>query len=134
MNARIAVLLCLSFITATSLHAADRMQIGKWEYKITTKGKTGTIVRCVPAEEVAAVNGDAKTARAIAEKTAKNGCVLKTYDIKGDTVTFIMNCDGIVMDSTATFHGDTYVSVLKTTGQGVQSTTAISARRIGACQ
>jgi uncharacterized protein DUF3617 len=131
---RAAVLLCLSFtlIAATALHAADRMQVGKWEYKITTNGRSSTVTRCVSTEEAASVNGDTRSARASAAKTAKN-CVLNAYDVEGNTVTFRMDCGGTILDSTATYHGDSSVGVVKSTTAGKQSTTFVNARRLGAC-
>ena len=127
--------LCLSFtlIAATSLHAADRLQTGKWECKITTNGAAAhTITRCISPEEAASVNGDAKSARALAAKHAR-GCVLQAYDIKGDTINIQMDCAGTILNNTTTYHGDTSLGTTKSTTAGKQTTTVVEAHRLGAC-
>jgi len=131
---RTALLLSLPFtlIGASSLQAADRMQIGKWEYKITSNGKTSTATRCVSKEEAASVNGTAESARASATKNAK-GCALKVYDLKGNTITVKMDCGGTIIESTGTYLGDTSDAIVKSTTDGKQSTTLVKAHRIGAC-
>jgi len=125
--------LAFTLIAATSVHGADRAQTGNWEFKMTTNGQTRTATSCVTPEEAAAANGNTKSARAAAEKAAKGRCTFPTYDVTGDTVTYTMNCGGTVMESKATYHGDTMTGVLKTTRQGKQSTTAVKGYRLGVC-
>ena len=125
--------LALTLIAATSLHAADRAQTGSWEFTMTTNGQARTATSCVTPEEAAAANGDTKSARAAAEKAAKGRCTFPAFDVTGDTVTYKMDCAGTIMESTATYHGDTMTGVLKTTRQGKQSITSVKGHRLGAC-
>lgn len=101
---------------------------------MTTDGRAGTITSCVTPEQAAAANGDTRSARAAAEKAAKGRCTFPAFAVSGDTVTYTMDCSGTVIESTATYHGDTMTGVLKTTRQGKSSTTTVRAHRLGACQ
>ncbi len=126
---------CGLFLAATPpLRAADRMQPGKWEFTMTSNGTSSTLSHCVDAEEAAGVNGDAKAARAHAEKKAKGRCTIKSYDIQRNTVTYSLVCGDRTIDSTATFHGDSSEGTLKTTtADGKVDTKTVKARRLGAC-
>ncbi len=135
-HARIAMLSCLSLalMAAASARGADRMQTGKWEFAMTTNGQTQTTNQCVTKEQAAAVNGDTKTARAHAEKNAKGACDFKAYDVTGNTVTYKIDCRGATIESKATYHGDTFEGVLKSTREGKQVMTTVKAHRLGECE
>lgn len=127
--------ICGLAVAATpSLRAADRMQTGNWEFTMTSNGASTTLSHCVDAEEAGGVNGDAKAARAHAEKKAKGRCTIKSYDIQGNTVTYSLVCGDRTIDSTATFHGDSSEGTLKTTtADGKVDIKTVKARRLGAC-
>jgi hypothetical protein len=127
---------CSLFLASTPpLHAADRMQPGKWEFTMTGDGAPRTFSKCMPQDQANEVNGDAKTARAYAEKKAKGRCTIKSYDIQGDTVKYSLACGDRTIDSTATFHGGTSSEgILKTTtADGKVNTRTVKAHRVGAC-
>lgn len=127
-----ALLLPLALLGLTPLHAADRVRPGKWEFKMTTDGVTHSMTTCMTSEKAASANGDTATARAAAQKASKN-CVIKTYDVTGATVTFVMECQGTLLQSTATYRGDSSEGLLKATRAGRTTSTAINAHRLGDC-
>ena len=133
---RIALLSCLSFtlIAATSLRAADRMQPGNWESKITRSGQTITSTHCVTKKEASVVNGDTKSQRTHVEKSLKGACTIQAYDVTGNRVTYRMDCKGTLVESTFTYHGDTYEEVTKSTSKDAQTKMVKTGRRLGACQ
>ncbi|HEV7507386.1 MAG TPA: DUF3617 family protein [Thermoanaerobaculia bacterium] len=110
------------------------MAPGKWEFTMTSNGVSSTLNHCIDAEEAGGVNGDAKTARAYAEKKAKGRCTIKSYDIQGNTVTYSLVCGDRTIDSSTTFHGNSSEGTLKTTtADGKVDTKTVKARRLGAC-
>lgn len=133
MPAAIKILLAVSILATPSVHAADRMQTGKWEFAMTIDGQTRNATMCVTPEEAASANGDTKSARASAERASKGGCEFKAYDVTGNTVSYTMMCHGTLLESSATYRGSTYEGTLKTTRQGKTTTTSVKAHRLGAC-
>jgi hypothetical protein len=80
-RARVLVLaLSVLSVVAAPLAAADRLRIGEWEFTTTTNGQTRTFQHCVTADDAGSVNGDAKSARAHAEKQATKGCAITDYN------------------------------------------------------
>jgi hypothetical protein len=131
----LASLCGLVFVAASSLRAADRMAAGQWEFMLTGNGESRTTNQCITADKANEMNGDTKTARAIAEKNAKGRCTIKSYDIQGDTVKYSLVCGDRTIDSRTTFHGDTSEGTLKTTtADGNVDTRTVKARRLGACK
>jgi len=130
------IALCGLFLAAAPpLQAADRMQPGKWEFTMTGDGAPRTFSQCMTQDQANEANGDAKTARAYAEKKSKGRCTVKSYDIQGDTVKYSLACGDRTIDSTTTFHGgNSSEGVLKTTtADGKVSTRTVKAHRLGAC-
>lgn len=127
-----ALLLPLTLSSLTPLHAADRVRPGKWEYKMTTAGETRSMTTCLTPAQAALSNGDTATTRAAAEKASKN-CVIKSYDVTGATLTFVMECHGTRLESTTTYHGDSSEGLLKTTREGKTTSTVVKAHRLGDC-
>lgn len=127
-----ASIVSLQLVVATGLQAADRMQPGKWEFSMTRDGSTHTSTRCVTAEEAGSVNGDTKSARAHAEKSAKN-CTVDAYDIHGDRVSYKLTCAGATIESAATYHGNSFEGDLKSVRAGKEATTHVKAHRLAAC-
>ena len=101
---------------------------------MTTDGATHSATHCVSDAEAGSVNGDTKSARAYAEKTSKGRCAIKAYDVSGDVVTYTLQCGPRTIQSKSTFHGDTSEGVLKTTFEHKETTTHVSARRLGNCK
>ena len=127
-------LLPLLFTPASG--AADRIAGGKWEAAMTTDGATRTVSFCISAEEATSINGDSKSGRDFAEKKAqKSGspCVMKSYDIKGDTVSYALACGNRTITDTTSFHGETSEGVKTVTLEGNTVTTRFKSRRLGVC-
>ena len=101
-------------LAVAPLSAADRLQIGQWEFTSTTRGEAHTFKRCVTPDEAGSVNGDTRSARAYAEKQTAGHCTITDYKVDGDTVSYAMVCGPRTIRSTATYHGDTFESDLKT--------------------
>src|ERR1700746_2156040 len=90
------------------LAAPERLHAGQWE--LTTahaEGQPDSIKTCISAEEAASINGDAKTARAYAEKTAREGCKVNEYTVTGNLVTYSVTCGKVTVRAKVTYHGDT---------------------------
>lgn len=116
--------------------AADRMASGKWEAVMTTDGDTRTVTFCISAAEAASINGGSLTGRDFAEQKAKKSgspCVIKAYDIKADTVSYILSCGPRTITDSTSFHGDTSEGVKTIVNAGTTITTRVKSRRIGAC-
>ena len=126
-------------LAVTPLHAADRMQPGKWQKQMMSGGRTSTSTMCVTPEKAASVNGDTKSARAAALKAMKamkasERCVINAYDVSGDTVSYSMVCQGTRIESTTTYHGGIdYVGTMKTTDEGETHTMGLKGHRLGSC-
>jgi len=135
---RASLLAFLLGLSAATLQAADRMALGQWEYTLTSEGSTHTVSHCVTQDEASAVNGSEKSAREAAEKnatrTSRGRCTVRSFGIKGDTVSYTLVCGDRTIESTATFHGDTSEGVLATTTGGKAIQTQVKARRLGACK
>ena len=121
-------------LAATPLSAADRMQIGQWEFTHTANGDTHTFKHCVTPDEVVIVNSDTQSARAIATKRAAGHCKMTDYKIDGNVVSYEMVCGTTTTRSTATYHGDSFEADLKTKAEGAPEVAShISAKRLGVC-
>ena len=121
------------FCCIPSLRAAERMASGQWEFTMTTDGSTRTMSQCITAEKASEFNGDSKSGRDYAEKSAKGRCAIKSYEIAGDTVSYALSCGTTRIESITTFHGDTSDGSLVTTTAGKSVTTQVKARRLGTC-
>ena len=127
--------LCLTLAVALPLQAADRMAPGQWEFTLTTDNATHTASHCVTQNEADAVNGSAKSAREHSDLNAIRGhCTVQSFDLQADTVSSSLACGPRVIESVATYHGDTFEGVLTTTYQGKAVKTQVKARRLGACR
>jgi hypothetical protein len=65
-----------------SVRAAERMVAGQWEFTLTGDGESRIMKQCIAPDQANEMNGDTKTARAVAEKRAKGRCTIKSYDIQ----------------------------------------------------
>jgi hypothetical protein len=128
-------LLLLGLSATSPLLAAERMKAGEWEFTTTTQGNgTRTFKKCMTPADAASVNGDEKTGRAAAEKSAGRKCALKEYKIVGETVSYALACDSAAIASKATYHGDSFEGTMTTKREGKESTTSVKGRRLGACR
>ena len=121
-------------LAAAPLSAADRMQTGQWEFTHTANGETHTFKHCVTPDEVAIVNSDTRTARALAAKRAAGHCTITDYNVDGNVVSYAMVCGTTTTRSTATYRGDSFEANLKTKAEGAAEVAAhIDAKRLGVC-
>ena len=121
-------------LAVAPLSAADRLQIGQWEFTSTTKGEAHTFKRCVTPDEAGSVNGDTRSARAYAEKQTAGHCTISAYKVGGNAVSYAMVCGPRTIRCTATYHGDTFESDLKTKAEGAaEVVTHVKAHRLGDC-
>ena len=83
-------------------------------------------------------NGDSKSGREAAELEGKGRCTIESYDITGNTVTYLMTCNGTVLAGTTTYHGDGSEGDLTSTRtvKGKEQTDRIhvTAKRLGDCK
>jgi len=117
------------------LAAPERLHAGQWE--ITTAhvdGAPDSTKICVSAEEAASINGDAKTARAYAEKNAGQGCKVNEYTVSGNLVTYSVTCGTATVRSTITYNGDTSEgdTTIKREGQP-DIVMHVKGKRVGDC-
>ncbi|MEO8078311.1 MAG: DUF3617 family protein [Acidobacteriota bacterium] len=113
---------------------ADRMAAGQWEFTMSRSGEATSVKQCITPDKANEMNGDTKTARAFAEKSAKGRCTIKSYAIQGDTVKYSLACGDRTIDSVTTFHGDTSEGTLTTTtADGKKDLRTVKARRLGSC-
>jgi hypothetical protein len=128
-----AVCVILMAITLP-LRAADRMAPGQWEFTLTGNGGSRTMNQCMTSDQANEMNGDARTARAFAEKRTAGRCTIKSYDIQGNTVKYSLVCGDRTIDSSTTFTGDTSEGMqTTTTADGKVDVRTVKARRLGAC-
>jgi hypothetical protein len=133
-RARVLVLALSVLSVVAPLAAADRLRIGEWEFTTTTNGQTRTFQHCVTADDAGSVNGDAKSARAHAEKQATKGCAITDYKVDGNSVSYAMTCGARTIRSTATYHGDTSEGeLISKNGSEPEVVSHVKAKRLGDC-
>ncbi|MEO8520858.1 MAG: DUF3617 family protein [Acidobacteriota bacterium] len=133
---RLSTIICalLLLSEAFSVRAAERMMAGQWEFTLSGNGDSRVMKQCMTPDQANEMNGDTKTARAIAEKRAKGRCTVKSYDIQGNTVKYALLCGDRTIESTTTFTGDTSEGTQTiTTADGKVEHRTVKARRLGAC-
>ena len=128
--------LLLLLLAAPAAHAADRVESGKWESAITADGALRTTTYCITPEEAASLNGDSRTGREYAEKRARKAgapCTFRSYEIKGDTITYTMLCESRTITDKTVYHGQTSDGIKTIAKDGQTHEMFIKSRRIGAC-
>jgi hypothetical protein len=128
--------LLLLILAIPAAAAAERIASGKWEFAMTTDGATRTVTACISPAEATSINGDSKTGRDFAEKKAGkagSSCAIKSYEIKGDTVSYSLTCGSRTITDTTAFHGESSEGVKTVTYEGKTSTTRVKSRRVGTC-
>ncbi len=135
---RAALLASLSGLTAFAaapLQAADRMTPGQWESTVMSDRGTYTTSACKTLDDVKIANADAKTARALTEKSVAGSCAIGTYEDSGNKVSYTMTCGKIVTTITSTFRGNSFESdFTNTEGGSVRPAMHVKGKRVGACK
>jgi Protein of unknown function (DUF3617) len=93
--------------------AADRMRAGQWAGTTTVPGKTFTSSQCITQAEAGAMNSDVKSVQAYLEKLIPPTiCKLTDFKVDGGQVIYTSTCGGGAANvTTATYHGDSFVSL-----------------------
>jgi Protein of unknown function (DUF3617) len=127
--------LCGLTLSSGLLLAGARVVGGQWEHTMTTDGEAGSdkATTCMTAEEAASINGDSKSGRAYNERKAPGACKIKTFELKGNTMSYVVSCGNRSVENTVTFHGDTSEGTTISKGPEGTQTMHIKSRRLGAC-
>ena len=126
--------LVLVLMTAPALAASGPdMEPGLWE--ITSRVKmpgmelpANTMTQCITKESLVPQGGSGP---------GQNQCEISDVRIEGDTVSWSITCDsqeGVMTGSgETTYDGDSFEGSSKMSMQGMEITTTMSGKRIGAC-
>ena len=121
-------------VTSPTALSAERMKSGKWE--MTSEGRRARAnTECVTTQSSADINGSPAQMRAFVEKSSIAAkCKVENFKMQGDTISNTMACTGASMDTTTSYHGDSYeiVMISKVAGSAPE-TSRVTAKRVGAC-
>ena len=122
-----------SLFTIVPLQAQDRFRAGQW--KIVFTGETPhTSTTCLSAAVTEGINGTPAEVRAYAEKTAAaRHFTMKDYSFDGTTLSMTLVSPERTFVNKASYHGDTYESLIITKTGGKEFTTRQEGRRLGDC-
>jgi hypothetical protein len=124
-------LLCFCVLVLASLPAtsANRVQPGQWETTMNMAGQEVTKSTCLTQADADAINGDAQSIRAYADKlNAPVGCKVTDVKADGNQVTVKSVCQsGRENVGTTTYRGNSFETV-NTNGVRAQ------AKRVGDCK
>ena len=118
-------------LVATNAAAADRVQAGEWETKMTIgTGKPIVTKYCITPDEARSMNGDEATLRkylveSTAEKTGGR-CLIRTVTLKDDVTTVAIVCGKTEVVTSTTYQGNRYES---SSSNGAK----VAGKRLGAC-
>jgi hypothetical protein len=91
------------------------------------------VTACMKADEAAGFNGDSASGRAYFERKMGAHCTIKTFELKGGTLSYLLICGDRTIENTVTFHGETSEGVTVTRAPDGTHTMHVKARRVGAC-
>lgn len=116
---------------ASSAVAADRVQAGEWENKMTMGSAQPMVAKqCITAADAKLMNGDLATLRKYLEQSTatntKGKCTVKDVKLNGNRTIVTIACGKTEVVGTTTYHGDRYES---TSSNG----TTLVGKRLGAC-
>lgn len=113
--------------------AAERLESGKWESLVAADGQTQTLTYCITQEEAASINGDSKTGREFAQKKVQKAatpCLIKSYEIKGEVVSYTMTCGNRTIVDRTSYRGETSEGIKTIAKDGRTQTLQIRSRRV----
>jgi len=127
-------LVTLMLIAAPTALASERMKSGQWEATFEGNDQSRTSTQCVTAQEVKAINGTpAEVREGIEKTTTAANCTFQNFKMDGDTVSYTTACAGTSVDTTTSYHGDSYEMVMLSKGVAGAQTRRVKARRLGPC-
>jgi Protein of unknown function (DUF3617) len=129
-------ILALTLITTPSLQAADRANVGQWEFTSTVNGETKTRSYCITPAQAKGINGNAQADQAFLEKGALvRHCTIKDFKLEGNTLSYTQACAGYTFSDRTTYNGDSSEGELTTTMNGQEAVvTTVKGRRLGDCK
>ncbi len=123
----------LTVCLASSLFAQERFRPGNWEI-VFTGDNPHTSTTCFTAAMIQGVNGTPAEVRADTDKTAaKRKYKVENYKFDGTTLSYTAVGADRTFVNTASYHGDTFDSLIVTKTGGKEFTTRQKGRRLGAC-
>ena len=129
------ILLVAFAVTAlsTTLKAEERFRPGKWEIVFTGENPH-TTTTCFTSVMMQGINGTVAGVREDTEKTAaKRKMKVENYKFDGTTLSYTAISADRTFVNTASYHGDTFESLIITKADGKEFTTRQKGRRIGDC-
>jgi len=116
-----------------ALRAQERFRPGNWEVVFTGENPH-TSTTCFTAAMVQGINGTPAEVRADTEKTAaKRKYTVENYKFDGITLSYTAVGVDRSFVNTASYHGDTFESLIVTKAAGKESRTGQKGRRLGNC-
>lgn len=127
--------IALTLAAVPSLQAAERTNVGQWEFTSTVNGEAKTRTYCITPAQVKGINGDAQADHEFLEKgAAARHCTIKDFKLEGNTLSYTQVCAGYTFSDRTTYSGNSSEGVLTTTMNGkAPITTHMKGRRLGAC-
>ena len=131
------ILFSIGFLTLVGSPIAlgeDRMRAGQWEIVFTGDNPhTSTI--CMTTAMTQGLNGTVDAVRADTEKTAAaRKFKVEGYKFDGTTLSYTAVGAERTFVNTASYHGDTYESLIITKADGKEFMTRQKGRRLGDCK
>ncbi len=123
----------LAIALACSLKAQERFKPGNWKI-VFTGDSPRTTTTCFTAAMIQGINGTPAEVRADTEKTAaKRKYKVENYKFDGTNLSYTAVGADRTFVNTASYHGDTFESLIVTKAEGKEFTTRQKGRRLGAC-
>ncbi len=124
----------LVFFATAAAFAAPRVSAGQWEHVMARKADSSKFAACMSDAEAASLNSDSQTARAYFEKkTPSMQKAIRSFDLQGNTLSYVIVVGDRTIESKTTFHGDTSETLKTTKGPDGTDTVTIKSRRVGPC-
>jgi hypothetical protein len=122
-----------TLLASPGMHAEERFRAGQWEI-VFTGDNPHTSTTCFTPSMTQGMNGSADAVRVDTEKTA----AARKFNVEGykfDGTTLSYTAVGVerTFVNTASYHGDTFESLIITKAGGKEFTTRQKGRRLGAC-
>jgi len=125
---------CITLAAASVARAEDRLRPGKWEI-VFTGDNPHTSTTCLTVAMTQGLNGTMDAVRADTEKTAAaRKFKVEGYKFDGTTLSYTAVGAERSFVNTASYHGDTYESLIITKADGKEFTTRQKGRRVGDCK
>jgi hypothetical protein len=127
-------IICITLAASSTARAEDRLRPGKWEI-VFTGDNPHTSITCLTIVMTQGLNGTMDAVRADTEKTAAaRKFKVEGYKFDGTMLSYTAVGAERSFVNTASYHGDTYESLIITKAGGKEFTTRQKGRRLGDCE